>query len=66
MVIQGENDPYGTLAQVESTERSAGGAVKKLVFPNCGHSPHIDCRQQTIDVIDAFVRDVDNVPELVD
>jgi len=66
LVIQGENDPYGTLAQVDAIEQSAGGPVKKLVFAGCGHSPHKDCREKTIDVIDAFVREVDNAPELVD
>jgi pimeloyl-ACP methyl ester carboxylesterase len=66
LVIQGENDPYGTLAQVDAIEQSAGGPVEKLVFPGCGHSPHKDCREKTIDVIDAFVREVDNALELVD
>jgi len=61
VVIQGENDPYGTLAQVDAIERSAGGPVRKLVFPECGHSPHKDCREKTIDVIDAFVRELDDV-----
>ena len=65
LVIQGENDPYGTLAQVDAIERSAGGPMKKLVFSDCGHSPHIDFRQQTIDAIDAFVRELADASELV-
>jgi pimeloyl-ACP methyl ester carboxylesterase len=65
LVIQGENDPYGTLAQVDAIERSAGGPVKKLVFSDCGHSPHIDFRQQTIDAIDAFVRELADASALV-
>jgi pimeloyl-ACP methyl ester carboxylesterase len=64
VVIQGENDPYGTLAQVDAIERSAGGAVKKLVFPDCGHSPHIDCREKTLDVITDFVRRLDCQPRV--
>ena len=59
LAVQGENDPYGTLAQVNAIEQSAGGPVKKLVFSDCGHSPHIDCREGTIDVIDTFVREID-------
>ena len=66
LVIQGEDDPYGTLAQVDAIEQRAGGLVKKLVFAGCGHSPHKDCREKTIDVIDAFVLELDNAPELVD
>jgi pimeloyl-ACP methyl ester carboxylesterase len=65
LAIQGENDPYGTLAQVDAIEQSAGGPAKKLVFPDCGHSPHIDCREKTIDVIDAFVRESDDTAALV-
>ncbi len=59
VVIQGENDPYGTLAQVDAIERGAGAPVKKLVFADCGHSPHIDCRGETIDAIADFVRELD-------
>ena len=66
LAIQGENDPYGTLAQVDAIEQSAGGPVKKLVFAGCGHSPHIDCTEKTIDVIDAFVRESDDTAALVD
>ena len=66
LVIQGEDDPYGTLAQVDAIEQRAGGLVKKLVFAGCGHSPHKDCREKTIEAIDAFVLELDNAPELVD
>jgi len=58
LVIQGEKDPYGTLAQVDSIERNAGGPVKKLVIPDCGHSPHIDCRNDTVEAIAAFAREL--------
>jgi len=65
LVIQGQNDPYGTLAQVDAIEQSAGGPVKKLVLPDCGHSPHIDCREKMIEVVDAFLRESDSTAELV-
>ncbi len=64
LVIQGENDPYGTLAQVTAIEQNAGGPVNILIFPNCGHSPHIDCRQLTINAIGAFVRELSDASEL--
>jgi pimeloyl-ACP methyl ester carboxylesterase len=66
LVIQGDHDAYGTLAQVDAIEQGAGGPVKKLVFPGCGHSPHIDCREKTIDVVDAFVRESDDTAAPVD
>lgn len=64
LVIQGENDPYGTLEQVNAIKQNAGGPVNELIFPNCGHSPHVDCRQLTIDAIDAFVRKLSDASEL--
>ena len=46
LVIQGENDEYGTPAQVESIARLAGAGVEVLMLPNCGHSPHQE--QETV------------------
>lgn len=65
LVIQGEDDPYGTMAQVDAIERGTSGPVKKLVFSGCGHSPHIDCTNDTIEAIDAFVQEVADASEMV-
>ncbi|MDY6879569.1 MAG: alpha/beta hydrolase [Thermodesulfobacteriota bacterium] len=46
LVIQGENDEYGTSAQVASIVRHAGPGVEVLVPPNCGHNPHQE--QETV------------------
>lgn len=54
LVIQGENDEYGTLAQVNAIEVSAQGPVSRLVLPRCGHSPHRDHETAVIDAIAAF------------
>lgn len=40
LVIQGENDEYGTLRQVDAIARQVNGPVETLVLPDCGHSPH--------------------------
>src|SRR5262249_26347647 len=42
LVIQGEDDEYGTLKQVEAIQRQAGGPVEVRLLPRCGHSPHRD------------------------
>lgn len=42
LVVQGEADEYGTLAQVDAIRRQAGGPVETLVLPGVGHSPHRD------------------------
>lgn len=41
LAIQGENDAYGTMAQVNNI-KTAVPATKVLMLPNCGHSPHRD------------------------
>ncbi|MBU3917609.1 alpha/beta hydrolase [bacterium] len=40
LVIQGENDEYGTSSQVDSIARLAGAEVEILMVSNCGHNPH--------------------------
>ena len=54
LVIQGENDEYGTLAQVEAIQRRVP-ATQSLILPRCGHSPHRDQPSLTLDAISKFV-----------
>jgi pimeloyl-ACP methyl ester carboxylesterase len=42
LAVQGEDDEYGTLAQVESIARRSQGPVDRLVLAGCGHAPHRD------------------------
>lgn len=55
LVIQGAEDPYGTLAQVDAIETKSGGPVSRLVLPSCGHSPHRDQPEATIEAVARFV-----------
>jgi pimeloyl-ACP methyl ester carboxylesterase len=56
MVIQGEDDAYGTLAQVEEIRRLVPGPVEQVILPACGHAPHRDRRDETLAAIARFVR----------
>jgi pimeloyl-ACP methyl ester carboxylesterase len=58
MVIQGEDDEYGTLAQVDAIERGVPAPVERVILPACGHSPHRDQREATLAAITRFVRSV--------
>jgi pimeloyl-ACP methyl ester carboxylesterase len=40
LAIQGVDDPYGTLRQIDEIEPS--GPYRRQVLPQCGHSPHRD------------------------
>ncbi len=56
LVIQGEDDAYGTLAQVESIARGVGAKVERCILPACGHSPHRDKPMETLAATAGFVR----------
>ncbi|MCW3161268.1 alpha/beta fold hydrolase [Chryseobacterium oryctis] len=40
LFIQGENDEYGTLEQVEKTVAQVSGNAEKFIIPDIGHTPH--------------------------
>jgi pimeloyl-ACP methyl ester carboxylesterase len=56
LIIQGENDEYGTMRQVEAVRRGCQGVVESVIFSDCGHSPHRDQPMSTLDVITSFIR----------
>ncbi|HWM86055.1 MAG TPA: alpha/beta hydrolase [Kofleriaceae bacterium] len=56
LAIQGIDDPYGTLAQIDAVERGAPGPTERLILPDCGHAPHRDQRAATLEAIARFVR----------
>ena len=55
LVIQGEDDNYGTLAQVEAIGRQSAVAVDTLVLARCGHTPHREAEAEVIEEVAAFV-----------
>ena len=55
LVIQGDDDEYGTMKQVEAIESRAGGPVDTLRLAACGHAPHVDQRERTLDAMTAFI-----------
>ncbi|HYH79759.1 MAG TPA: alpha/beta hydrolase [Longimicrobium sp.] len=56
LVVQGEDDEYGTWAQVDAIQRQAGGRVEILGIPRCGHSPHREHADAVLAAAGAFVR----------
>jgi len=57
LIIQGENDQYGTILQVKAIEDECQAPVDTILIEDCGHSPHVDQPKLTIDAISKFVRD---------
>jgi pimeloyl-ACP methyl ester carboxylesterase len=54
-VIQGQDDQYGTAAQVEAITRQVRGPVDSVILSDCAHSPHVDQRDATLIAIADFV-----------
>jgi len=58
LLIQGEDDQYGTMAQIEAIERQLGGSAESVVLSRCAHSPHVDQVETTLAAIAGFVESV--------
>lgn len=56
LVVQGEQDEYGTVRQVEAVADRVAGAVEVLLLPDCGHAPHRHQPEKTAAAITQFVR----------
>jgi pimeloyl-ACP methyl ester carboxylesterase len=61
LVIQGEDDEYGTIVQVERIVHAVPN-VRTLLLERCGHAPHRDRRQETLLTIARFVALVNTRP----
>jgi pimeloyl-ACP methyl ester carboxylesterase len=57
LVIQGEGDEYGTLAQVDAVCTGVSGPSERLVLPECGHVPQRDQPEATLAAVVRFVSD---------
>jgi pimeloyl-ACP methyl ester carboxylesterase len=58
LVIQGLDDEYGTMAQVQAIARQAGGPVEVLALADCGHSAHRDQPDAVLGAITKFIAKV--------
>ena len=56
LMIQGEDDQYGSPRQLDAIERQVNGPVERHVLPACAHSPHRDQPEATLGAIADFVR----------
>ncbi|MCX7635347.1 MAG: alpha/beta hydrolase [Syntrophales bacterium] len=56
LVIQGEDDAYGTTQQVEAIVRGAKGRTETFLVPRCGHIPHHEARAVVLERMVRFIR----------
>ena len=58
LAVQGLDDEYGTMAQVQAIARQSGGPVEILALAECRHSPQRDQPEATLAAIAKFVRGI--------
>ncbi|MFO7839024.1 MAG: alpha/beta hydrolase [Desulfosalsimonadaceae bacterium] len=55
LVIQGAEDSYGTRRQVEAIADQTSGSAESCLIPDCGHAPHAEQPEKTLEVMAAFI-----------
>jgi pimeloyl-ACP methyl ester carboxylesterase len=58
LTIQGRDDDFGTLDQVDAIVSHVGGRHETLVLDECGHIPH---RERPREVLEAAARFIGNL-----
>ena len=60
LCLQGEQDEYGTIAQVEAI-RAAAPQTQLVMLADCKHSPHRDREEKTLELMSGFVENIASV-----
>lgn len=56
LAMQGHDDQYGTLHQLDLVERGVRGQVSRVHFDDCGHAPHLERPDATLQAMTGFLR----------
>jgi pimeloyl-ACP methyl ester carboxylesterase len=56
LCVQGLDDQYGTLAQLDAIEAGVTGPCERVVLAACGHSPHVDRAEATLAAVSRACR----------
>jgi len=62
-ILQGVNDEYGTIRQIEIAREECYCPVDVTIIPGAGHSPHREAPEATLDAISDFARSILDVHE---
>ena len=55
-VIQGENDEFGSIAQVYKIIIKVSGISEAFIVPSAAHSPHKECPEMIISAVENFIK----------
>ncbi len=59
LLVQGEDDHYGTTAQLDAIERAVPASVQRLMVPEAQHSPHLSQPDLVVAGCARFIADVE-------
>lgn len=54
LAIQGRDDQYGTLAQIQEIEDRIYAPLETSILDECGHAPHVEAPEPTLTAISDF------------
>jgi pimeloyl-ACP methyl ester carboxylesterase len=54
LIVQGENDDYGTVRQIEIARQACTSPVEVALLSGIGHSPHHEAADVTLSTVAAF------------
>jgi pimeloyl-ACP methyl ester carboxylesterase len=58
LLVQGDADPYGSVAQLDAIERGVAGPCRQVVLPGVGHALHAEAPAETLAVVGEFLAEV--------
>ena len=58
MAIQGEDDAYGTMAQLERIARQVSGPCELVELADCAHTPHKEQPEKTLAAVTRFINQI--------
>jgi pimeloyl-ACP methyl ester carboxylesterase len=62
LAIQGADDEYGTVAQLDAIARGVRAPVETMLLPDCGHAPHRDRPAAALAAMADFIKRCLNRP----
>jgi len=61
LAIQGREDQYGTLAQIEEIETRSYAPVDVAILDDCKHAPHQEQTERTLDAVSEFAARLERI-----
>ncbi|MCL4423627.1 MAG: alpha/beta hydrolase [Actinobacteria bacterium] len=60
LAIQGSQDEYGTVAQLDAIERAVRGPFERLVLAGAGHAPHQERFEEVVKAVSTFLTGIES------